>query len=266
MTEGLIEKAGLTGSGTSGTNRGKALEARRAWPILDPNAVLPRIKLLRDEPKQFDFGYVGLNIAANFYRHIAVAKPQQFDDFANTLYSSGMAFLGMRKVNPSADLRNIDYGELAVNTRPAAPAQLEWMLLVALRDDESWRSDAEGMDYPTTLLAGVREYEDYFTSTGWYLSVEFENDKARATIEGLAPDADTQVTIWIKTSDSGIALMGPVMMRAITSPIVYDTATGRVTYTFWHTGSDEFHYDEKIADFEATYLGATIAQLKPAGP
>lgn len=251
---------------TSNDDRGQALEARRAWPILDPNEVLPRINLLVSDPKQFDFGYVGLSPAGLFLHNALIAKPQQVDAFANTLYASGMAFLGMRKVNPSADLRNIDYGEIVANTTRPVPAQLEWMLMVALGDDASWRVDPEGSDVPSTLLLATHLYEDYHVSTGWYSSADFESDTSRATIEGFAPDADTQVTIWLRNSNAAVGLMGPIRMLMLTSPIVYNTAADTVTYTYWHTGSNDFSGSHTIAAFEAMYLGATVAQVKPAGP
>ena len=117
-----------------------------------------------------------------------------------------------------------------------------------------------------TLLLATHLYEDYHVSTGWYSSAAFESDTSRATVEAFAPDADTQVTIWLKNSNTGIALMGPIRMLSLTSPIVYDTVANTVTYTYWHTGSNDFSGNHTIAEFEAMYLGATVAQVKPAGP
>jgi hypothetical protein len=223
---------------------------------------LSRIEELRGNPSLFDFGYVGLSPAANFYRNVATAKPAEFAEFAKTLYSSGLAFLGGRKVSPSASVRTIDYGEIAVSRSRPMPPQADWMLMVALRDSESWLTDPEGLDAPSVLALASREYGDFYQSTGWYSSVRFDADTSRAAINGLplAADGSNHVTIWLRTKSDMVGLMGPVMMLSLVTPTLYDMQADTVSFQYWATGRD-FAWVQKISDFEASYLGATVAQL-----
>ena len=260
MVGGLVDKVGLGGSGAPPPDGRPPLESRRAWPVLDPDAVLSRIEELRRNPSLLDFGYVGLSPAANFYRNIATAKPDEFADFAKTLYASDVAFLGDRKVSPSTSVRALDYGEIAVNRGRPMPPQADWMLMVALRDSEFWLTDTEGLDAASVLLLASREYSDFYRSTGWYTSVEFDGDTSRAAIETLNPAADgsNHVTIWLRNNT--IALMGPLLMLTLVTPPFFDAAKDTVSFLYWQTGHDSGGI-QKISDFEQAYLGATVAEL-----
>jgi hypothetical protein len=261
MVDGLVDKVGLGGSADPGPDTGTALDSRRAWPILDSEAVLSRIEELRVNPDLFDFGYVGLSPAGNFLHNVAAAKPAEFAQFAKTLYASGLAFLGGRKVSPSPSVRNIDYGEIAVTRARPTPPQADWMLMVALRDSQSWLTGPEGLDAASVLALASREYSEFYESTGWYSSVGFSADTSQAAVEDLPGDDDSyNVTVWLRTKSDMVGLMGPVMMVKLVTPVVYIGQTDEVVFKIWATGHD-FTYAYKISDFEQAYLGATVAKL-----
>jgi hypothetical protein len=261
MVEGLVDKAGLGGSGAPSPDGSPPLEARRAWPILDQDAVLSRIEELRANPELFDFGYAGLSPAGYFLHNIVAAKPAEFAAFAKTLYSSGLAFLGDRKVSPRASVRNIDYGEIAVTRGRPTPPQAEWMLMVGLRDSDSWLTGSEGMDAASVLALASKEYTDFYRSTGWYTSVGFDADTSRAGIDALpGGDDGKDVTIWLRTKSDMVAVMGPVLMLTLTTPVAFLDASDEVLFSYWQTGRS-FNWVQKISIFEESYLGATVAEL-----
>jgi hypothetical protein len=228
---------------------------------LDSDAVLSRIEQLRSNPDLFEWGAKGLCPAAHFYRNLAHAKPDEFADFARTLYSSGLAFLGNRKVSPSAAVRNVDYGQLAV-AGPHVPPQAEWMLMCALRNSESWLTGAEGLDAAGVLRLATQEYAEFYESTGWYRRVEFNSDTTLDAIGDLdfRPDS-TVVTFWLRAG--GLTpIMGPVLMYTVPTPPFFDPDSGRTIFGFWQSGrSDPATWNQPTSDFEAIYLGATVATL-----
>jgi hypothetical protein len=242
--EGIMRTAAETVANAKPRDTGKALVARRAWPILDPGAVLPRIEELRKNPELLD-----------------VAKPAEFERFANSLYASGVGFLGNLKVSPSVEVRNLDYGEMAVMRSRPMPPQADWMLMVALRNSESWLTEVEGLEPDAALLLASTEFDRFYSATGWYSSVEF-TDRNPADVRNLpSPTVNRRaVTIWLRTKAQYIGLTGPVMMLSIKTKPRFDTAKDRVEVDYWASGHSATWVDQ-ISTFESEYLGATVATL-----
>ncbi len=135
------------------------------------------------------------------------------------------------------------------------------MLMVALRDSGSWLTDAEGLDAAGVLALASREYAEFYQSTGWYSSVDFNADTSQAGIDALpGGDASKHVTIWLRTKPDMVGLMGPVIMCNLVSPLLFNAATDEVLFRYWQTGHD-FDWVQKISVFEDAYLGATVAEL-----
>ena len=262
MVTTLVDKAGLGGAASGDSNSGAALESRRAWPTLDADTVLSRIEELRKDPNQFDFGYKGLCPAANFVRNVATLSKSEVAAFARTLYATGVAFLGDRKVSPSPSVRNIDYQRVAATATPSAPPQAEWMVMTGLRDSESWLTAPEGLDAEGVLAVATKEYSEFYTSTGLYSSVTFNSDRSSTAMRNLPLRADglNHVTIWLKTKSDMVGIMGPVLMLTLVTPLLFDTQNDTVQFTAWATGH-ESEWQMKTADFEAAYLGATVASI-----
>jgi hypothetical protein len=264
MVGELVNKAGTGGSATREPDGDTPLWARRAWPILDQDAVLSRIEELRTNPDRFDDGTVGLCPAGFFLHNIAAAKPAEFAEFAKTLYSSGLAFLGARKVSPSVTVRSIDYGELAVTRQWPPPPQAEWMLMVGLRDSGSWLTGTEGLAPEDVVALASKEYAEFYRSTGWYSAVEFSADKSQAAIEALPGDADGyEVTIWCRTPSALAYALGPVRMLKLATPVAFFAAPeDEVLFGVWAQATGRtINFTQKISDFQASYLGATVAEL-----
>jgi hypothetical protein len=260
--EGIMRTAAEAVANATPRDTGKALVARRAWPILDPGAVLPRIEELRKHPNLLNYGYYGLSPAAHFLRNVAVTKPAEFERFAKSLYASGVGFLGNLKVSPSVDVRNLDYGELAVMSGRPLPPQADWMLMVALRNSESWLTMVEGLDDQQAMVVASPEYNEYLDATGWYSSIEFRETRTQAAIRNLPvlSDDSTISTIWLRTNPENVRLAGPILMLTLVSKPIFDTAADRVDFNFWYSGSINRWYD-KISTLESNYLGATVATL-----
>jgi hypothetical protein len=256
----LVDKAGMGGSATPEPDGGAALSARRAWPILDQDAVLSRIEELRLNPDRFDCGTAGLCPAGFFLHNVAVAKPAEFGEFAKSLYASGLAFLGSRKVSPSTSVRGIDYGELAVIRQWPPPPQADWMLMVGLRDSGSWLTGTEGLAPEDVVALASKEYAEFYQSTGWYSSVEFSVDKSQAAIKALPGGEDGyDVTIWYRTQSVYAPVLGPVTMFKLATPVGF---LDEVLFGFWAQATGHnVNFTQKSPDFEASYLGATVAEL-----
>lgn len=260
MVGELVDKAGMGEAAAPEPDGGAPLSARRAWPILDQDAVLSRIEELRLNPDRFDCATAGLCPAGFFLHNVAAAKPPEFAEFAKTLYASGLAFLGSRKVSPSMSVRSIDYGELAVTRQWPPPPQADWMLMVGLRDSGSWLTGTEGLAPEDVVAVASKEYAEFYQSTGWYSSVEFSADKSQAAIEALPGDADGyDVTIWYRTQSVFAPVLGPVTMFKLATPVGF---LDEVLFGFWAQATGHnVNFSQKISDFEASYLGATVAEL-----
>jgi hypothetical protein len=260
MVGELVDKAGMGGSAMPEPDGGAPLWARRAWPILDQDAVLSRIEELRLNPDRFDCATAGLCPAGFFLHNVAAAKTAEFAEFAKSLYASGLAFLGSRKVSPSTSVRTIDYGELAVTRQWPPPPQADWMLMVGLRDSGSWLTGTEGLAPEDVVALASKEYAEFYQSTGWYSSVEFSADKSQAAIKALPGGEDGyDVTIWYRTRSVFAPVLGPVTMFKLATPVGF---LDEVLFGFWAQATGHnVNFTQKIPDFEASYLGATVAEL-----
>jgi hypothetical protein len=257
----LLNSGGPVISGHEPTNGG-LVESARAWPILDPDAVLPRIEELRQKPALLEYGYVGLPVAGHFLHTIARAKPDEFAEFGRTLFASGLGFLGERKVSPSSAVRNIDYGELAVNYYPAAPAQADWMMQVALRDSGSWLSGSLGQDSTSVLATATKELNDFYDSTGWYVDATFFDDRSHPDTQNYPVKADgsNHVFLWTRMDAQGL-WRTPVRLMFLTAKPAFDAANDQVKLSHWAAGDENFTEEISISRFKDIYLGMTVATL-----
>jgi hypothetical protein len=233
----------------------------RAWPNLDPEAVLARIEELRQDPDAFDYGWFGVSAAATFLRNVARAKPSEFNQFAKELFASGTAYLGARKVSPGVDVRNLPYHEWA-DVDPTAPPQADWMLMVALRDSDRYLTIEESYDAVQAMGIAAKEFAELYTSTGWYKDVKLLTDTSRAGMESLPAEVETDITIWLRTPANQVKSLTAVRMVALDTSLHFDDPqTGFVSFVYWDYKRTE-RSEQKISEFVPTYLGASVATLK----
>jgi len=252
------ERVSVKTPGTVADPTSTALTARKAWPKLDANQVLPRIKALKVNANLFDQGAVGLCTAAAFYHHVIQRNPDEFESFANALYGAGMGFLGKLKVTPGADLRNADYTVLAAKNSPMPP-QADWMLMSALRDSENWIFDFEGSPNESFAMStSAKELSGWYKSTGFYSSVTYSDDTSPAKIKAISKTANNHVALWVNAALLGVA-GDSTHMITLEGPITINEATDKVTFDYWTWGQPVKTLATTFTSFKANYLGSITA-------
>jgi hypothetical protein len=240
----LLDKVdGVLGMGDD-TVAERALENRKAWPNLDPNLVLTRIRTLKGNPDMMDQGGFGLCTGAGFFHTIIQTNPDEFEKFANALYGGGIGFLGNLKVNPGSDLRNANYNEIMarLDKKFSPPPQADWMIMSAIRDSENWILDFEG-DFTETMAmeTSLHELRDWFDQTGWYRNLQYDDnptlDELRA-LPGGPPNAGNFVLLHIR-----VQLLAPDFSTAandkrghiitLSSRIHIDEANNKASFEYW---------------------------------
>jgi hypothetical protein len=258
MMERMIDKVGF-GDTAAPTAAGGALTTRKAWPKLDSTTVLTRIKDLGANANLFNQGALGLCTAAAFYHHVLQNHGPQFESFASELYGGGIGFLGKLKVAPGSDLRNADFAALALNT-PNMPPQADWMVMSALRDSENWFFDFEGgVDETTSISTSAKELSDWYSDTGFYKSVSYDDDTTTAKIKAIKKTAKNHVALWIRASL--ITASKATHMITVESPIVINEAADNVTFDYWTWGQPVKTLSTKFSTFAPAYLGSITASF-----
>lgn len=227
------------------------------WPHLDDTQVFSRIQQLKQHPHLFNQGALGLCTAAAFYRHMIQRDPGGFENFANTLYRTGVGYLGELRVRPGSDLRRVDYPAL-VSSTPNFPPQADWMLMSALRDSENWFFDYEGTtDESTAIKTSAKELSEWYEETGFYNSVVYSQERTLDQIKSIHKTNNNHIALWIHVS-----LLQPsrgTHIITLESPMVIDEAAGTITFDYWTWGQPVRTGNFSLADFEAAYLGVITA-------
>lgn len=259
MIDALVDKvSGLGGPADPTGPAGGALATRKAWPKLDPALVLPRIDALAADANLFNQGALGLCTAAAFYHHVLQRHGADFKSFATALYGGGIGFLGKLKINPGTDLRNADYGALALKT-PNMPPQADWMVMSALRDSENWFFDFEGgADESTAISTSAKELSGWYKDTGFYTGVTYDEDTSLAKVKAISKTASNHVALWIR---AGLLIPGSTATHMITveSPFAINAATNQVTFDYWTWGQPVKTLSVSLATLQANFLGQIVA-------
>ncbi|HSV65019.1 MAG TPA: hypothetical protein VLJ59_03800 [Mycobacteriales bacterium] len=255
LVEKLVDKVGgaLGGDGDASS----PLTFRKAWPKLDENTVLTRIKALAGNANLFNQAGIGLCTAAAFYHHAIQRKPAEFKLFADALYGGGIGFLGDLKVAPGWDLRNADYGKLLA--KHDMPPQADWMLMSALRDSENWFFDYEGApDESVAIYSSAKEMKDWYIKTGFYTSVTFDDDTSPAKIKAISKTNNNHIVLWIKTALLQSSKGKHVI--PLEGPITVDEANDKVSFQYWSWASDPVKtFTGSWTALKANYLGVVTA-------
>ncbi|KAK7178588.1 hypothetical protein DPSP01_012763 [Paraphaeosphaeria sporulosa] len=232
-----------------GSENAESLVARKAWPHLDPDTVLGRIKELCDKPWSFDQASFGFCDPAAFYYSILQHHKDDFVSFANALYGGGIGFLGDLKVAPDSDLRNADYAVITAKTPPnrKPPSQAEWMLMCSIRDSENWFIDFEGDEgevlRQVAARTTVKEMSGWFNRTGWY-TTEYKNDPSLTNLKALPTDPDVLALLGIQVQllkNDYPQMAGDKEGHAIVlrSQIDVNEATDKASFRYWTWGFPE---------------------------
>ncbi|GFN30044.1 hypothetical protein [Paenibacillus xylaniclasticus] len=254
----FLDKVSGAINGSAGDSPASSpLEARKAWPKLDPTQVLTRIEQLKNNANLFNQGRIGLCTAACFYHHIIQKEPAKFESFAKALYGGGIGFLGNLKVAPDYDLRNADYNALA-SQWPNMPPQADWMLMSALRDSENWFFDYEGApDEDIAMETPTKELCEWYKKTGFYTDAVFKEDRSITGIKAINKTANNHIVLWIRT-----ALLQPgdgTHVITLESPITVDEANDKITFDYWTWANPIKTMSTSLSNFKANYLGAITA-------
>jgi hypothetical protein len=253
----LDKMSGVSGSSNDSPASG-ALDTRKAWPKLDSTTVLTRIQNLKNNANLFNQGTIGLCTTACFYHHMIQRDAAKFESFANALYGAGIGFMGNLRVAPGTDLRNTDYAALAAKYANMPP-QADWMLMSSLRDSENWFFDYEGApDESTAIETPTKELKGFYTSTGLYNNVVFNEGTSVADIKAISKTANNHVVLWIRT-----ALLGGSGTHVITleGPITVDEANDKVTFDYWTWAQPVKTMNTTLTNFKANYLGNITASF-----
>ena len=158
---------------------------------------------------------------------------------------------------PVPTVRELDYGLLAVSMTREPPPQADWMLMVALRESESWLTSPEGLNEAGIFALASRELAEFYESTGFYVDVTL-----RIAVPTTSPPVsdEKQSTLWMRTPAADIGRMGPVLMQTLTTPILFDAANDFVGYSYWSEGRD-IGVSMTTAEFAAAFMGTTVATL-----
>ncbi len=260
LMDQIIDKAS-NGLGVGSESPESPLTARKAWPKLDSNQVLTRIHDLADNANLFNQGAIGLCTTAVFYHHIIQKEPQEFTSFANALYGAGIGFLGALKVSPDYDLRNADYASLAAQSTNFPP-QADWMLMASIRDSENWFFDYEGAaDESTAMRTSAKELSEWYISTKFYSSVEYDDFTDGASledIESILKTPSNQIVLWIRTALLQEGDGSHVI--SLEGPIAIDEPNDKITFDYWTWGQPVKTGEFKISDFKANLWGAITAR------
>lgn len=240
---------------------GGPLTTRKAWPKLNEDVVITRIRDLTANANLINQGTVGLCTAAAFFHHIIQKESAKFDSFAKALYGGGIGFLGNLKVNPSVDLRNADYAALAARF-PGMPPQADWMLMSSVRDSFNWLLDFEGApDEETAMSTSAKELSDWYTRTGFYSNVTYDgSDRSLTRIKAIKKTATNHVALWID-----IALIQPSQLGkeahilTLEGPIVIDEVNNQITFDYWTWGQPVKTLSTSLTAFKVNYLGVIVA-------
>ncbi len=255
LGSGLLAFAPLP---VTGTNFGSA-RARKAWPYLDPTAVLTRIDTLRKDATQFDQGDVGLCTAAAFYHHIIQRKSEEFESFAKALYYGGIGFLGKLKVTPDVDLRSTDYAALAAKYA-RIPPQADWMLMSSLRDSENWILDFEGgPDESVAISTSARELGDWYEKTGLYTGVNYTDEADPARLKAISKTANNHVCLWVYTDLINNGGGRTTHIITLESNILIDEVNNKASFDYWCWGQPIGTLSTTWTRLKANFLGVIIA-------
>lgn len=253
----LVDKVGDLGGGGP---EAPALGQRKAWPKLDPAQVLARIDDLAADPAKFHQGGIGLCTAAAFFHHVLQIAPEEFRSFAKALYGAGLGFLGKLKVDPSYDLRNVDFAALSAKFPGALPPQADWMVMSALRDSANWFFDYEGApDESFAMSTSAKEMAGWYEDTGFYSSVAYSDDTSLAAIKGIKKTAGNHVALWI---DVALLQSGSKATHMITleSAITIDEAADKAAFKYWTWGQPIQTLSTTCSRLKQNYLGVITAK------
>ena len=95
--------------------------------------------------------------------------------------------------------------------------------------------------------------------TGWYSDVRFISDTSPAAMRNLPDEADTEVTIWLRTRSAPVAgdEPGRDADARTAAALRRHSRHGRCS-RYWRDKRIN-PWEQKISEFEAAYLGATVA-------
>jgi hypothetical protein len=139
------------------------------------------------------------------------------------------------------------------------PPQADWMLMSSLRDSENWFFDYEGApDESTAIETPTKELKGFYTSTGLYNNVVFNEGTSVADIKAISKTANNHVVLWIRT-----ALLGGSGTHVITleGPITVDEANDKVTFDYWTWAQPVKTMNTTLTNFKANYLGNITASF-----
>jgi hypothetical protein len=266
LLSGLISKVGdVIGMGDdSATTSASALLSRKAWPHLDPDKVLGRIKDLGGAAYKFDQGKFGLCLPAAFYYIVITNHADGFVSFANALYGGGIGFLGNLKVDPDADLRYADYAAIQGRVGPQMPPQADWMLMCSIRDSENWFIDFEGdVTEETAAETYLSEINEWFNKTGWYTAV-FKLDPSLADLKALNADGSNVMVVllfkvkmlvgdfeWTKGMDDHHGIV-------VRSKFNIDETVKRVSFNYWTWASPPRDTEMSLDTFKDNVIAYSV--------